>query len=100
MAGRFITSRRAFFGTLLAPATLALLAACGPSAPQATTSATAAPTPVPAQRGAVPPINPAPTTAAAAPRPSGAIGTLNVVVPTEPATLDAQFGNGLNEFML
>jgi peptide/nickel transport system substrate-binding protein len=38
--------------------------------------------------------------APAAPRQAGASGTLNVGVTTEPATLDPQFGNGLNEFML
>ena len=97
-----VTSRRVFLGSLLAPATLALLAACGPSAPQATSGgapSTPAPTPVPSKPGAVAAVNPVPTAAPAA-KPSGPTGTLNVAVPTEPATLDPQFGNGLNEFML
>jgi peptide/nickel transport system substrate-binding protein len=102
MPNQLTTTRRAFLGSLLAPAALALLAACGPGAPQAQTGAaqpTPAPTPVPAKPGAVPPVNPVPTTAAAS-KPAGPTGTLNVVVATEPATLDPQFGNGLNEFML
>src|SRR5207248_1700504 len=74
---------------------LALLAACAPAAPQA--APTAAPAPAGAGAGAPPA---APTTAPAAPKAAAASGTLNVGVPVEPATLDPQFGNGLNEFML
>ena len=85
------TTRRTFLGSLLAPAAVALLAACGPSAPQATSSgaaaSTPAPTPVPSKPGAVAPVNPVATTAPAS-KPSGPTGTLNVAVPTEPATLD------------
>src|SRR5438270_6535046 len=67
--GPMVTSRRVFLGSLLAPATLALLAACGPSAPQATSGgapSTPAPTPVPSKPGAVAAVNPVPTAAPAA----------------------------------
>src|SRR5919201_3244522 len=81
------TTRRRFLASLLAPAGVALLAACAPAVPQSPTQAPAA--------GA-----PAPTAAPAAPKAAAASGTLTVGVPVEPATLDPQFGNGLNEFML
>src|ERR687883_232138 len=86
------TTRRRFLTSVLAPAGVALLAACAP-APQASQ-----PTAAPAPAGGAP----APTTAPAAPKPaaSQASGTLTVGVPVEPATMNPQFGNGLNEFML